>query len=172
MKTFLRTVQPYGNAMLNKIQSMLSSMNHTCVTLDNNQKGHPLKYQRFGSSNQFVKVTARMICECVCCETIISGHVPLTYVNQVIPSPVGLPTFSSLNIHRISNEFITEISDASNANIDQEIDFSGQRVNSYISMVNIAVNLCSQMQFLTGYNNKTELYKYWTHQPDQFKTDT
>ena len=59
VKTFLKRVRPYGDNMLQYAASELYKSNVTIATLDNNQKGHPNKYQRFGSSNKFVKVTAR-----------------------------------------------------------------------------------------------------------------
>ena len=58
-QTFLRSVKPYGSTMIDNITSKLSQVNKTVWMLDNNQRGHPLKFQRFGSSNNFVKVTGR-----------------------------------------------------------------------------------------------------------------
>ena len=65
--------------------------------LDNNQRGHPLKYQRFGSSNNFVKVTGRTSRQCIECKTDLgeeeTKHGILTYVDQVIVNPVNFPVF-------------------------------------------------------------------------------
>ena len=60
-KTFIRIVKPFGDAMIKNITSKLSHVNRTVWMLDNNQRGHPRKFQCFGSSNKFVKVTGRTL---------------------------------------------------------------------------------------------------------------
>ena len=71
------------------ITESLSSMKHYVIVLDNNQKGNVKKYQRNGSSNDFVKVTGRFFRECnlfnvddhINKETK-EAHVAITYINQ------------------------------------------------------------------------------------------
>ena len=58
-QTFLRTVRPFGDAMIANVTKILEQVDKTVWMLDNNQRSHPLKFQRFGSSNNFVQVTGR-----------------------------------------------------------------------------------------------------------------
>ena len=75
----------------------LSKVHKTVWTLDNNQRGHPLKYQRYGSSNNFVKVTGRTSMKCIRCTTDIGveneKRAPLSYVDQLIVNPINFPVF-------------------------------------------------------------------------------
>ena len=92
-KTFLRAVQPFSDSMLSIIGTCLSSVDKTVWTIDNNQRGHTLKYQRFGISNTFVKVTGRACCKCMsynddtCNEN--KKRLSLTCVNQSIANPIN-----------------------------------------------------------------------------------
>ena len=70
-QTFLKTVRPYGDQMIERVTRTLSKCKKTVWMLDNNQRGHPLKFQRFGSSNTFVKVTGRTSRKCTECEIYI-----------------------------------------------------------------------------------------------------
>ena len=78
------------------VHNLLRKQYATCSALDNNQKGHPMKHQRYGPCNMFAKVTARIICNCVVCSTDIDGHVILTYVDQSLESPLGMYPFEDL----------------------------------------------------------------------------
>ena len=51
-RSFLRSIKPHADMMLSNISNRLSQLHKTVWTLDNNQKGHPKKFQRFGSSNR------------------------------------------------------------------------------------------------------------------------
>ena len=105
-QTFLRTVRPFGNAMIENITATLSHVNKTVWMLDNNQRGHPLKFQRFGSSNNFVKVTGRTSKQCNLSSTDLgeedTKHCVLTYVDQDIANPVNFPVFE-LEVTDINN---------------------------------------------------------------------
>ena len=96
-KTILRTVKPLSDNMLSIIHKRLSTVDKTVWILDNNQRGHPSKYQRFGSSNTFVKVTRRTCYKCITCNDDIGNEnekwVPLTYVNQSIVNPINFSIF-------------------------------------------------------------------------------
>ena len=67
------------------------------VVLNNNQKGNELHYQRNGQSNKFVTVTGRFLKKFVTVddvfESVNATKVPLTYVNQAVPSMVRMPRF-------------------------------------------------------------------------------
>ena len=77
----------FGNAHCNK----------TVWILDNNQRGHPMKFRRFGNSNNFVKVTRRTSRKCTKCEIGIGKenikHCVPTYVDQHILNPINFPHF-------------------------------------------------------------------------------
>jgi hypothetical protein len=64
---------------------------------DNSQKNTKFKFQRDGKTSNFVKVTARMflkIWQGSWQSTILPNrHVPINYVDQIIPSPIGMPPF-------------------------------------------------------------------------------
>ena len=68
-QTFLRIVRPYGNTMIDNVTETLRSRHKTVWMLDNNQRGHPLKFQRVRRSNKIVNVTGRMSREFTVCET-------------------------------------------------------------------------------------------------------
>ena len=61
------------------ITESLSKKNHFVIVLDNNQKGNSKKYQRNGSSNDFVKVTGRFFKECNLFE--IDDHIDKCWKN-------------------------------------------------------------------------------------------
>ena len=67
--------------------------------LDNNQKGHPTKYQHFCSSNKFVKVTARFLRKGVEFEDNIAYfiNIAITFVDQPIVSPLRMPPFEMVS---------------------------------------------------------------------------
>ncbi len=48
-KIFIRIVKHFGDVMIKNITSTLSHVNRTVWMLDNNQRGHQLKFQRFCS---------------------------------------------------------------------------------------------------------------------------
>ena len=96
-QTFLRKVSLYGKSMEDAITVTLSTVNKTVWTLDNNQLGHPLKHQRFGSSNDFVKVTGRTCRQCI--ENVIdigeenAKRSIITYIDQSVVNPIGFSVF-------------------------------------------------------------------------------
>jgi hypothetical protein len=85
------------------ITATMSQHKHFVIVLDNNQKGNVKKYQRNGSSNQFVKVTGRFFRKCDrfyvddhIDKQSVDGHVKITYINQAIPSAYLLPSFEKI----------------------------------------------------------------------------
>ena len=85
--------------ILSSIESCLSTVDKTVWTSDNNQRGHLLKYQSFGRSNTFVKVTGRTCYKCITCNDNIGNEnkkrVPLTYVSQSIVNPINSSIFEN-----------------------------------------------------------------------------
>ena len=178
VKTFLKRVRPYGDKMLEYVSSELYKTKTTVATLDNNQKGHPHKYQRFGSSNKFVKVTARyfrQFCPHNNNYNEITKQCKITYVNQSIPSPDGILPFENIYNNEVCSYTVMKdaiLSDTIRTNrIVPKIDFSGKRVESYAKLVDI----CDEIQngvrsFLTGYHRSSKEYKYWKNMPPEYCT--
>ena len=178
VKTFLKHVRPYGDNMLESAASVLYQSKYSVAILDNNQKGHPSKFQRYGSSNKFVKVTARYFREFIPYISNINTtnkHTKITYVNQQIPSPDPMLPFENIyhndqiRFNMLSNTIMNNSIDMENSTTN--IDFSGKRVNSYANIINI----CDEVQFgmrcfLTGYNKTNGTFKYWKHMPVQYQT--
>ena len=176
-QTFIRTVRPFGDAMTANVTKTLEQVDKTVWMLDNNQRGHPLKFQRFGSSNNFVKVTGRSSRQCTLCETDVgeenTKHCVLTYVNQAIPNPINFPNFDleityEASLDEIHRCMIREISTCTST---IKVDITGVRVKNYIMLHNIASTIKDTLcPLLTGYNKTTDKYKSWRNQPSQYIT--
>ena len=173
-RTFLKTVRPYGDQMIERVTETLSNCNKTVWMLDNNQRGHPLKFQRFGSSNTFVKVTGRTSRKCTECEIDIGEengkHCVLTYVDQSIPNPINFPNFElEVSDNRTSVEIhncMLRSSSTSTYQSSIKIDITGTRVSNYIRVHSIASTIIETLvPLLTGYNITTKVYKSWKNQP-------
>ena len=81
------------------VKNVLEKHDFIVATLDNNQKGFPKTFQRYGVSNKFVKVTAsffKLYCPIPTTTPHPESTVNITYVNQPIPSPYGMSSYESL----------------------------------------------------------------------------
>ena len=154
--------------MLSNIAIRLSGLLKTVWMLDNNQKGHPKKFQRFGSSNRFVKVTGRTARNCILCKDDLgqeySKRVAITYIDQAIMNPVNFP---------VLEQEITDID--SNRNIQKcllrkcmvdrhavKLDLTGARVKVYNTLVDIVNTIeCTILPLLSGYSATTKKFKRW-----------
>ena len=98
-QSFLRSVKPHAESILSNVYQRLSREQKIVWTLDNNQKGHPKKFQRFGSSNRFVKVTGQTARNCVLGNIYLgeenSKRVHITYIDQKIMNLVDFPVFGN-----------------------------------------------------------------------------
>ena len=179
VKTFLRHVRPYGENMLISASSLLYKSKVTVATLDNNQKGHPNKYQRFGSSNKFVKVTARYFKNYTpyVSDVVTSNKHPIIeYVNQSIPSPNPMIPFEKI-FHNGTTSYpmlleAVQTNNIESATTENKIDFSGNRVKAYATVI----DMCDEIQFcirtsLTGYNRGNRVYKYVKNMPVYYQTE-
>ena len=174
-QTFLRSVKPYGITMIDNITSTLSRVNKTVWILDNNQRGYPLKFQRFGSSNNFVKVTGRTSKQCTECKTDIgeeyTKHSVLTYVEQVIVNPINFPVFEKEISDEHSIQALHKCLVRGNACLPSttKIDLTGNRVRIYILLVDIASTIRFTIAPLpTGCNITRKKYKTLKNQPPQY----
>ena len=162
--------------MLPTIAHRLNQLQKTVWTLDNNQKGYPKKFQRFGSSNRFVKVTGRTVRNCILCEDSLgeenSKRVPVTYIDQKIMNPINFPVFEKeINdlgdmdqVKRCLLWSVAYICDGDS----MKLDLTGGRVAIYNELVDISNTIqCVILPLLTGYNKKKNLFRKWKHQPPE-----
>ena len=61
LPTFLNKTNSLRENMTTNIHNYLKEETKFFCCIDNNQKGHSLKYQRYGTSNKFIKVTGSVI---------------------------------------------------------------------------------------------------------------
>lgn len=113
LKTMMKNSQTFHDKQVNSIKRILSQENSMFFMLDNNQKGHSLTFQKFGSSHTFVKVTGTATRE-YCQHSYIHktydtvGDTPITYWNQAILSPLGLLKYGEAfnQKHEIENDMV------------------------------------------------------------------
>ena len=163
---FLRKVSLYGISIEDAITVTLSTVNKTVWTLDNNQLGHPLKHQRFGSSNDFVKVTGRTCRQCIENSIGISEENDkrsiMTYIDQSVVNPIGFSVFERdvldmMNVGSIHDCLLRRNMYTGTA---VKVDMTGLRVAKYNAMMCIASVLCKIIQpLLTGYIKTTQKYR-------------
>lgn len=125
---------------------------------DNAQKNEQLKHQRQRATSNFVKLTARVLVKVELqmswTENVApAGHSILTYMDQAVPSPIGLPPFELLtsNFEKYLDDGIdiginTDIGGISNFSI---VEFTGKRVKSYLKLLEVASE-CSVMNRILG----------------------
>ena len=136
--------------------------------MDNNQKGHPTKFQRFGSSNRFVKFTGRTIHNCILCEDVIgeenNKRVPVTYVDQKIINPINFPMFEMENVSMIDMDGVCKCllrSDPFKGTVER-LDLTGNRVNIYTELIDLTNTIqYTVLKLLTGYVALNDKYKRW-----------
>ena len=154
--------------MIGNITATLSHIDKTVWMLDNNQRGHPLKFQRFGSSNKFVKVTGRTSKQCTVSLIDLGEeddkHCILTYVDQAIVNPVNFPAFE---LEFTDTNSMTQIHSALTrtkglCESPTKMDITGNRVSVYLSLIDIVSTITNTIRpLLTGYNATTNKYKNW-----------
>ena len=174
-QSFLRHVKPHIETMLSTIAINLSGLLKTVWMLDNNQKGHPKKFQRYGSSNRFVKVTGRTSRKCILshhiCEEENSKRVTINYIDQMITNPLNFPIFEQ-ELSLMDNT--SKINDCllrrnTFQGLAVQLDLTGKRVSIYNSLVCVSSTIkCVILPLLSGYVSTTDKYKRWKHQPDEY----
>lgn len=106
-----------------------------CV-FDNSQMIKCLKFQRGGHSSETSLTTSRL-CVRLTIPKLISlfrwpeDKVPLTYYEQIIPSPSGMPTYESI-------EYITPDIFHGSSICSTQVDVTGTRVNAWYSLATLA----------------------------------
>ena len=180
--TFLRNTKEWRENMDNSIHLRLRNEDNIVCCIDNNQKGHNLKYQRFGVSNKYVKVTGCIIKKYHYIfdrSDYPTSKVDITYSSQAIPSPFGMPSFEncSLTDDKIFEYFHScfernqDLSPQLTTNAD--VDFTGKRVQSYASIVNCLETVQLMKQVIgSTYNKSTDTLKFVEFSPENWQSPT
>ena len=187
ISTFLSKTKQWRKSMPNTIQNELSTKQKFVCCLDNNQKGYTRKYQRDGSSNKFIKVTATCIKECFDVSSLYNStvnNVDLTYYDQAVPSPIGLPIYETIldNTNTLSESGVLDCinyinnkdkraSYLHNDNNSINIDSSGSRVNTYKEVCLIVQQLNNIRQCASGYVAREKKVYFVNHLPNELKSE-
>ena len=187
-------IKLFHNRMDNTIRSCLQEQNFLVVALDNNQKGHQVKFQRNGKSNNFVRVSAQMHKKCILFvmpENVrFDPHeayhcsIGMTYIDQNIPSPFRIPPFEKVRKHnrlfdtlgdgnpRKEVEFIRSMkSNSASYSNEGTVDTSGNRVRCCASVIftcNFVENVVAKN--LSNYISCERRWKPWKDQPLVFQS--
>lgn len=144
----------------------------TFVTMDNNQKGFPVKNPRYGQNNKFVTVTGRTFVQYkkTIMEYLENYRTELTFKNQAIVSALKQPHFEKLYcdgvipIESISNT-LTSFEDVPSDGM--KVDITGERMQAYIDLVVIAYTISTQRKYVSGHNATTDTFKRWKFQSEK-----
>ena len=146
----------------------------TIVTMDNNQKGFPVKNPRYGQNNKFVTVIGRTFVQFkkTIMDDLENHQTVLTFKNQTIVSVLKQPHFERLccngviPIDSISNALATFQDIPSNG---MSVDITGKRVQVYIDLVMIAYTISTQRKYLSGHNATKDTFKKWQFQLGEYQ---
>ena len=137
--TMIRFVNDWKSDILKNINMGCKQENRIKACLDNNQCNFSKRYQKDGSCSDMLKVTATCIGKCLVTFDVLNkanmeDTVPLTYVNQMVPSPLNMfPYEKYIDSSRDILNCI-ELVQANNVLSHDEachIDVIGNRVASY-----------------------------------------
>lgn len=143
---------------LDKIRQNLYEGKHLRVSIavfDNAQKGKRLKFQRGGKSSNYLVATAAMMVEPVLRLSDTLGNfdapqarVPMTYIDQKIPSPQHMPRFEVASGWTSSRTFrnIQQIP----AGETPSADYTGARIDSYIKHLLVAEEMITIQRNLSS----------------------
>lgn len=117
-----------------------------------------LKFQRGGKSSEFTLTTSRLFLNAMI-PTLISlirwpeERVPLTYVDQQIPSPPGMPMYEQIN-------HITPAVFYGSTVCSTAMDVSGNRVNSWASLAMLASMIYKLQRLLKSNYNEAFQFQH------------
>ena len=183
--TLMRRTKDYREQMPSFIYQQLQNEQNLVACIDNNQKGFALKHQRFGKSNKFVKVTGCVLKKYSSWtygeQVQIDDKVNLSYHQQVVPSPYGMPHYEKINMtnRNIYNESVNTVKNRIpelDENIypmkeNESVCFSGKRVARYSELCSIYQQIDLIRKTLAGtYIQKSNTTKFVSLSPDRWKT--
>ena len=156
VKTMIKNIRHDSEKVEKTVMNVLSQQKYIVAAMDNNQKGYPKKYQRYGISNQFIKVTASFfkLYSSIPIDTPNPESTTIiTYINHPIPSPFGMIPFENLITVTQLTEAITTIGKGCQKRDISTIDFTGKHVSSYIHLAHVCDIITNGIRpFMTGYN--------------------
>ena len=130
--------------------------------------GHPLKHQKFGNSNDFVKVIGRTCREGIQNRIHIGDEnekrVTITYIDQAVVNPIGFSIFERevtdmVNFGSIRDSLLRQNLYTSTA---VNVDMTSVRVANYNELAHIVSVLTKTIKpFLTGYIKTSKKSKVW-----------
>ena len=171
--SLLNHCKQYSSEMKNNIQCLMKKHNYVVAGLDNNQKGYPLQHQRGGEHCKFQKVTSIVLKKYNPIPTNCPNPpygIDITYIQQKIPSPFNMPHYETVvSILSAISKLLINPSFMKQSNND--IDFTGLRVESYMKILSIVEEICNGIyKFLTGWSSQSKSFKRWNYQPMRFIT--
>ena len=131
------------------------------ATMDNNQRGYPIKYPRKGCNSNFIKVTGRTFVEASKIEFNLTEEFKceVEYTDQKIISAMGMPHFEKLVDGGTMDygKIVKALENPASITNDQMVvDITGMRVKTYVDLLTISSTLQSSSKYLSGYNATTK----------------
>ena len=190
IQTLMKKTKDLRDNLDSAIYLRLKDEKKIVCCVDNNQKGNKLKFQRFGKSNKFMKVTGSVIIQYKYCHPncgYIKDKVEITYFCQAIPSPYLFPHFEKLidfRLKRISSYNLNRvISDMTTVNKQnrmlhiypnvntENVDFTGKRTEAYISICKtVALSDMVRKTCSGSYISTSSSFKFVNFSPDKWKS--
>ena len=130
--------------------------NMSIVAMDNNQRGERMKYQRGSKSSTYTLVTCMIAIEPqykshpapTTSWLSSSQRVKVEYINQPIPSPLGMVDYYSLcRSHSLSHMILNH--DNARMHVVTRPCFEGKIVNSYLELIEFKEALLKQRKYLS-----------------------
>lgn len=170
IQTFMDKTRPLANNMDIVIARLLSTHKIAVGAIDNNQKGHSLTFQRCGSGNKFVKVTARCLREPIYFEHDINYIVQptITCSEQEIPSPCPMPPFELEE--EINFIIIKDPMNDAFPTAHEPIDVKGRRVCKHVDCLNNIDFIQLLFKHMSGCNSVSKKFKHCVNMPTKYKT--
>ena len=187
ISTFMKKTCLWRETMTESIHNCLRDHDSIVACIDNNQKGFAMKYQRFGNSNRYIKVTGCVIKKFFYYSTPIidnQNYTAITYYNQNIPSSFRMSKYELIDgtkegildilfDHVRPKNTENQSSHTPLRNYESsDVDFSGKRVRSYHNICNTVntINLI-RMAMAGCYHRKKNQYTFVDFSRDEWMSD-
>ena len=159
IQTFLNRTRPLAMMMNDNIKKLLMHEKAIVGAMGNNQKGHYLTYQRFGTSNNFMKVAAQFFREPIVSTIDFEYRMKpsIAYADQGIVLPLQMAPFET--IHSATEKFLQDPFDYDFVGNKDLVDASGTRVNKYVELLDIIKAIELMNKYLAGYSQKEKKCK-------------
>lgn len=175
--------------MEESIHLRLKSENNIVACIDNNQKGYNKSYQRYGKSNNFIKVTGCVIRRYQYSslhEGDYTDRVPITYQHQVIPSSHMMPNLEMISLQSVKDiyKFFHQLTTTTESNerdraifpISEAVaipDFTGKRIHAYENLCKVFQKVELLRQSVSSiYCRSNDKTKFVPFTPENWKSDS